>query len=82
MKNSFIDPKLMHGHLAFCRTYGGPKDCNGCLYKISINLYDENGNELTDENKYTTKIHFKCKCNKCGHEAFLSYDPDEPCVLY
>lgn len=52
------------------------------IYKISINLYDENGNELTDENIYTAKIHFKCKCDKCGHEAFLTYDPDAPCILY
>lgn len=82
MKNDFVDPKIMHGHLAFCRIYGGPKDCNGCLHKISINLYDKNGNELTDENIYTAKIHFKCKCDKCGHEAFLTYNPDTPCILY
>ena len=83
MKNDFVDPKIIHSNLAFCWAYGGTKDCNGRLHKISFNLYDENGNELTDENKFTTKnIHFKCKCDKCGHEAFLTYDPDEPCILY
>ena len=82
MKNNFVDPKIKYSHFAFCRAYGGPKDCNGYLHRISINLYDENGNELTDENIYTAKIHFKCKCDKCGHEAILTYNPDEPCILY
>ena len=82
MKNDFVDPKIMHGHLAFCQTYGGPKDCNGYLHNISFNLYDENGNELTDENRYTAKIHFKCKCDKCRHKVFLPYNPDAPCILY
>ena len=82
MKNDFVDQKMMHSNLAFCWAYGGPKDCSGSLHRISFNLYDENGNELTDENRYTAKIHFKCKCDKCGHEAFLAYDPDEPCILY
>ena len=81
MKNDFVNPKIIHNNLAFCREYGGPKNCNGHLHKISINLYDENGNELTDENN-TAKIHFKCKYDKCGHEAFLTYDPDKPCILY
>lgn len=84
MKNDFVDPKIMQSNynLAFCWAHGGSKDCNGYLHKISFNLYDENGNELTDENIYTAKIHFKCKCDKCEHEAFLTYDPDEPCILY
>lgn len=82
MKNDFIDPKIMHGHLVFCQAYDGPKNCNGNLHKTSFHLYDENGNELTDENRYASKIHFKCKCDKCGHEAFLTYNPDASCVLY
>ena len=82
MKNDFVDPKVIHGHFVFCREYGGPKDCNGYLHNISFNLYDKNGNELTDENRYTEKIYFKCKCDKCGHEAFLPYNPDTPCILY
>lgn len=82
MKNDFVDPKVIHGNRAFCSIHGGPKDCSGYLHKISFNLYDENGNELTDENRYTAKIHFKCKCDRCGYETFLTYDPDEPCILY
>ena len=82
MKNDFVDPKIMHNNWAFCSIHGGPKNCSGYLHKISFNLYDENGNKLTDENIYTAKIHFKCKCDKCGHEAFLTYDPDAPCILY
>ena len=83
MKNDCIDPKMMQGYnLNFCRFYGGPKDCSGHLHKISCNLYDENGNYLTDENRYTAKIHFKCKCDKCGHETFLTYDPDMPKIIY
>lgn len=83
MKNDFVDPKIMYSHnLAPCWIWGGPKDCSGHLHRISFNLYDENGNELTDENRYTSKIHFKCKCDKCGHEEFLTYDPTEPCILY
>ena len=38
--------------------------------------------ELTDENRYTAKIHFKCKCDRCGYETFLTYDPDTPSILY
>lgn len=83
MKNDFVDPKVMHGSLrCCCMTHGGPKDCFGHLHNISFNLYDENGNELTDENRYTAKIHFKCKCDKCGHEVFLPYNPDAPTILY
>ena len=82
MKKDFVDPKIIHNNWAFCSIHGGSKDCNGYLHKISYKLYDENGNELTDENRYTAKIHFKCKCDKCGYETFLTYDPDEPCILY
>ena len=83
MKNDCVDPKMMQGYnLNFCRFYGGPKDCSGHLHRISFNLYDENGNHLTDENRYTAKIHFKCKCDKCGHETFLTYDPDAPKIIY
>ena len=79
----FVDPKMMQRHnLAFCWLHGGPKDCSGYLHKISFRLYDENGNELTDENRSTAKIHFKCKCEKCGHETFLTYDPDMPTIIY
>ena len=82
MKNNFVDPKVMHMDFVYCMNFGGPKDCFGHLHCISFNLYDENGNVLTDENRYTAKIHFKCKCDKCGHEAFLAFDPDAPCILY
>ena len=82
MKNDFVDPKMMRNNFAFCRFHGGPKDCSGYLHRISFNLYDENGNELTDENRYTAKIHFKCKCDKCDHETFLTYDPDEPVIYF
>lgn len=81
--NDFVDPKMMQGHnSAFCWLHGGPKDCLGRLHKISSNLYDADGNELTDENIYTTKIYFKCKCDKCGHETFLTYDPDSPVIYF
>lgn len=46
MKNDFIDPKIMHGHLVFCQAYDGPKNCNGNLHKTSFHLYDENGNVI------------------------------------
>ena len=82
MKNDFVDPKVMHGHFAYCTIHGGPKGCFGLLHRISFKLYDENGNELTDENRYTTKPHFKCKCDKCDHETFLTYDPDRPSIFY
>ena len=82
MKNDFVDPKVMHKSLVYCRMYSGSKDCFGLLHKISFNLYDENGNELTDENRYTSKIHFKCKCDKCGYETILPFDPDAPTILY
>ena len=82
MKNDFVDPKVMYGSLAYCMVYGGPKDCFGHLHKISFRLYDADGNELTDENRYTSKIYFKCKCDKCGHEVLLTYDPDESSILY
>lgn len=85
MKNDFVDPKVTHMNFmnfTYCMTHGGSKDCFGLLHKISFNLYDENGNELTDENRYTAKIHFKCKCDKCGYETFLTYDPDTPTILY
>lgn len=81
VNNDFVDQiKLMND--TWCFLYGGPKDCLGHLHMLSFKLYDENGNELTDENRYTSKIHFKCKCDKCGHEAFLPYDPDAPTILY
>lgn len=82
MKSDFVDPKVMHGSFTYCMVHGGPKDCFGLLHNISFNLYDENGNELTDENRYTSKIHFKCKCDKCGFETVLSFDPDAPKILY
>lgn len=83
MKNDFVDPKMAQGHnMNFCRIYGGPKDCSGHLHRISFILYDENGNELTNENRYTSKPHFKCKCDKCGYETFLAYDPDTPTIIY
>lgn len=82
MKNNFVDPKVMHGSFAYCMVHGGPKDCFGFLHTISCTLYDENGNELTDENIFTSKVHFKCKCDKCGHETLLTYDPDWPSIFY
>lgn len=83
MKNDFVDPKVMHRSLGcYCMAHGGSKDCFGLLHKISCRLYDADGNELTDENRYTSRPHFKCKCDKCGHEAFLPYDPDAPTILY
>lgn len=83
MKNGFVDPKMMQEHnMDFCWLFGGPKDCSGHLHKISFKLYDANGKELTDENRYTVKIHFKCKCDKCGYETFLNHDPDAPKILY
>lgn len=83
MKNDFIDTKVIHGSLGcYCMTHGGPKDCLGLLRKISWRLYDADGNELTDENRYTSKPHFKCKCDKCGYETLLPFDPDAPTILY
>ena len=79
---NFVDPNVMHISLAYCMAYGGPKDCLGHLHKISFKLYDENGNELTNENRFIAKIHFKCKCDKCGFETILSFDPDAPTILY
>lgn len=80
--NGFVDPEIRRRSLVYCMTHGGPKDCFGLLYNISFNLYDENGNELTDENRYTSKIHFKCKCDKCGYETILPFNPDAPTILY
>jgi spore maturation protein CgeB len=82
MKNNFVDPEMMHKSLVYCMTHGGPKDCFGLLHNISFNLYDADGNELTDENRYTSKIHFKCKCDKCGYETILPFNPDAPTILY
>lgn len=62
--------------------YETNKDGFGLLHAIPCSLYDENGNELTDENIFTSKVHFKCKCDKCGHETLLTYDPDWPSILY
>lgn len=80
--NNFVDPKVMHGSFVYCMAHGGPKDCFGLLHNISWNLYDADGNELTDENRYTSKIHFKCKCDKCGYETILPFNPDAPKILY
>ena len=80
--NDFVDPKIMHMDFVYCMNFGGTKDCFGHLHCISFNLYDENGNELTDENRYTSKIHFKCKCDECGYETILPFDPDAPTILY
>lgn len=77
-----VDPKVIHESLVYCMAYGGPKDCFGHLHNISCILYDADGNELTDENIYTSKPHFKCKCDKCGFETVLSFDPDAPTILY
>lgn len=83
VNNDFVDPEVMHRFLGYyCMTYGGPKDCFGHLHNISFRLYDENGNELTDENRYTSKIYFKCKCDECGYETILPFNPDEPTILY
>lgn len=82
MKSDFVDPKVMHGSFVYCMAHGGPKGCFGHLHNISFNLYDENGNELTDENRYTSKPHFKCKCDKCGYETVLPFDPDAPTILH
>lgn len=83
MKHNFISPEMMYNHnLAWCTLHDGPKDCTGRLHKISARLYDINGNELTNENIYTSKIYFKCKCDKCGHETFLTYDPDRPTIYF
>lgn len=82
VNNDFVDPKVMHKSFVYCMNFGGPKDCFGHLHNMSFNLYDENGNELTDENRYTSKIYFKCMCDECGHEVFLPYDPDAPTILY
>ena len=82
VNNHFVDPKVMHGSFVYCMAHGGPKGCFGLLHNISFNLYDENGNELTDENRYTSKIHFKCKCDECGYETILPFNPDGPTILY
>ena len=53
MKNNFVDPEMVRRHnTGFCWIYGGPKDCSGHLHRISFILYDENGNELTNENRH------------------------------
>ena len=82
VNNDFVDPEMMHRTFVYCMNFGGPKDCFGHLHNISFNLYDENGNELTDENRYTSKIYFKCWCDECGREVFLPYNPDAPKILY
>jgi spore maturation protein CgeB len=83
MKNDFVDPEVMHRSLGcYCMAHGGSKDCFGLLHNISFRLYDADGNELTDENRYTSKPHFKCKCDKCGYETVLPFDPDAPTILY
>ena len=82
MKNDFVDPKMMHMTFVYCMNFGGPKGCFGHLHRISFNLYDADGNELTDENRYTSRIYFKCKCDECGFETMLSFDPDAPTILY
>ena len=82
MKSDFVGPEMMHMTFVYCMNFGGPKGCLGHLHRISFNLYDENDNELTDENRYTSKIHFKCKCDECGYETILSFDPDAPIILY
>ena len=83
MKNDLIDSKVMHRSLGcYCMAHGGSNDCFGFLHKISYRLYDADGNELTDENRYTSKPHFKCKCDKCGYETVLPFDPDAPTILY
>ena len=81
VNNHFVGQiKLMND--TWCFLYGGPKDCLGHLHMLSFKLYDENGNELTDENRYTSRIYFKCKCDECGFETMLSFDPDAPTILY
>lgn len=83
MKNDCVDPKMMQiPNFPFCWLHGGPKDCSGYLHRISFRLYDTDGNELTDENRYTSRIYFKCKCDECGFETMLSFDPDAPTILY
>ena len=83
MKNDFVDPKVMHNSLVYCMLYSGSKDCYGTLHRISSRLYDADGNELTDENIFTAKkIHFKCKCDNCGYETILPFDPDAPQILF
>lgn len=82
VNNDFVDPEMMHMSFAYCMNFGGPKGCFGHLHRISFNLYDKNGNELTDENRYTSKIHFKYRCDTCGYETILPFDPNEPTILY
>ena len=82
MKKDFVDPKIMHMTFVYCMNFGGPKDCFGHLHNISFRLYDADGNELTDENRDTSRIYFKCKCDECGFETMLSFDPDAPKILY
>jgi hypothetical protein len=84
MKNNCVDPKMIQVSLEYyCMEHGGPKDCSGILHSISCKLYDDNGNELTNKNsyRYTSKIYSKYKCDKCGHETFIIFNPYMPTIM-
>ena len=51
------------------------KNCIGRLHLVRI-LFGE-GDAF-----YKTKPKFLCKCDKCGVEIILNYNPDNPTILY
>ena len=48
-----------------CSNYSGKK-CDGKLHSYAPIYYD-------DDPLY---VRYKCKCDKCGFEIILNYDPD------
>lgn len=54
-----------------CSLYTG-KDCDGKLHSVGFII-----NEDT-----LTEVGFRCRCNKCGEEIILNFDPDAPVKNY
>ena len=83
MKNfNIISPDVIHQNRTLCCLHGGPKNCSGHLHANSLGFYDENGNEISGENIYSSKVHFKHVCDKCGHVVYLPYNLYRPNIIY
>lgn len=54
-----------------CSFYANKK-CTGQLHSYGFVINEDNGNE----------IGYRCRCDKCGAEIILDFDPDMPKKIY
>ena len=48
------------------------KNCTGKLHSYGFLIHEDS----------LTEVGFRCRCDKCGAEIILNFDPDAPKIIY